>query len=91
MGSFTQNAMQRAEEMRRHLTDKACEDFDFRQRLVKDPKSVIYQEFGVEVPDSFQIEVHESDMKTLHLSLPAGPDLDEEQLETIAAGLCCCL
>lgn len=90
MGSFVEAAQQRAEEMRRHLTEKACEDAGFRQRLIANPKSVIAEEFGVEVPDGFEIVVHESSMTTLHLALPAGPELDEEQLETIAAGLCCC-
>ena len=90
MGSFVEAAAQRAEEMRRHLTEKACEDSEFRQRLVSDPKGTIADEFGVEVPEGFEIKVHESDMRTLHLALPAGPELNEEQLETIAAGLCCC-
>ena len=91
MGSFAEAAMQRAEEMRRHLTEKACEDVEFRKQLVEDPKGTISEEFGIEVPESFNIKVHESDMNTLHLALPAGPELDEEQLEAVAAGLCCCL
>ena len=91
MGSLVETARQRAEEMRRHLTDKAVADMGFRKQLVADPRAAIKQEFGVEVPDSMQIEVHESNMSTLHLALPAGPELDEEQLETIAAGLCCCI
>ncbi|WP_428101155.1 NHLP leader peptide family RiPP precursor [Candidatus Rariloculus sp.] len=91
MGTFTQTVMQSAEEMRRHLTEKAVEDGEFRKQLVSDPRSVIQQEFGIEVPDNINIIVHESDMTNLHLALPAGPDLDEEQLESIAAGLCCCL
>jgi hypothetical protein len=36
------------------------------------------------------IEVHESDMQTVHLALPPDPNLTEEQLEAISAGLCCC-
>ena len=90
MGAFMESAMQRAEEMRSHLTDKACEDLEFRKRLVEDPRGTIADEFGVEVPEAFEIKVHECDLTTLHLSLPPGPDVDEEQLETIAAGLCCC-
>ena len=91
MNSFTQNAMQSAEEMRRQLTEKAVVDAEFRAQLVSDPKGAIHQEFGVLIPDNVQIQVHESDMQVLHLALPPGPDLDEEQLESIAAGLCCCL
>ncbi len=91
MQSFAERAMQSAEEMRRHLTEKASDDVDFRRQLVADPRGAIHQEFGIDIPDNLEIKVHESDMRTLHLALPAGPDLDEEQLEAIAAGLCCCL
>ena len=91
MSTFTQNAMQSAEEMRRQLTEKAVVDAAFRAQLVSDPKGAIHQEFGIQVPDNVRIQVHESDMQTIHLALPPGPDLDEEQLEAIAAGLCCCV
>lgn len=91
MGAFMETAMKSAEEMRVHLLAKAGEDADFRSQLVSDPKATINQEFGIEIPDNVQIEVHESDMRTIHLALPPGPDLNEEQLEAISAGLCCCL
>lgn len=82
--------MQSAEDMRRHLTEKAVENPEFRQQLVTDPKSVIQQEFGVTIPDNINVVVHESDMQTVHLALPPNPVMDEEQLEAISAGLCCC-
>ncbi len=82
--------MQSAEEMRRHLTEKATEDSAFRAQLVSDPKGVMSQEFGITVPDNIEVVVHESDMRTVHLALPPDPVMDEEQLEAISAGLCCC-
>ena len=82
--------MQSAEDMRRHLMEKAVDDIAFRQQLVSDPKGVIHQEFGVTIPDNIQIMVHESNMQTVHLALPPSNVLDEEQLEAISAGLCCC-
>ena len=91
MANFRETAMQSAEEMRRHLTEKAAEDMDFRRLLMSDPKGAFRQEFDIEVPDTIEIQVHESDMRTLHLALPSSPELDEEQLEAVAAGLCCCL
>ena len=91
MANFRETAMQSAEEMRKRLTDKAAEDMDFRRQLVADPKGAISQEFGIDIPGNLQIQVHESDMRTLHLALPSSPELDEEQLEAVAAGLCCCL
>ena len=89
--SFVETAMQSAEEMRALLTDKATNDPDFRELLLSDPKAAVYEAFGIQVPDSFNIVVHESTGTTLHLSLPAGPELNEEQLESISAGFCCCL
>ena len=82
--------MQTAEEMRVHLTNRAAEDSGFRAQLVADPKGVMNQEFGITVPDNIEIVVHESDMRTVHLALPPDPVMDEEQLEAISAGLCCC-
>lgn len=82
--------MKTAEEMRSHLTEKAATDSAFRAQLVSDPKGVMNQEFGITVPDNIQIMVHESDMRTVHLALPPDPVMDEEQLQAISAGLCCC-
>ena len=65
-------------------------DADFRQQLIADPKSTISEELGITIPDSMNIQVHESDMQTVHLALPPDPHITEEQLEAISAGLCCC-
>ncbi len=91
MNPLAQTAMTAAEDMRRQLTAKASEDMEFRQQLISDPKGAIEQEFGIVVPDDLNIEVHESNPETLHLALPASPQLTEKQLEQIAGGLCCCL
>ncbi len=82
--------MKSAEEMRTHLTEKAFEDAGFRAQLVADPKGILNKEFGITVPDNINVVVHESDMQTVHLALPPSSALNEEQLEAIAAGLCCC-
>ena len=42
------------------------------------------------MPESMNVVVHESDMQTVHLALPPDPNITEEQLEAISAGLCCC-
>ncbi|MCY4613718.1 MAG: NHLP leader peptide family RiPP precursor [Nitrospira sp.] len=82
--------MKTAEEIRSHLTEKAAADSDFRQQLVADPKGAINREFGITIPDSMDVRVHQSDMQTIHLALPPTENLTEEQLEAVAAGLCCC-
>lgn len=90
MGEFYEAIAERTDQMRQHLTDRAIEDADFRQQLISDPKAVIADEFGVELPESLTIVVHQNDANTFHLSLPAGPELSEEQLEMIAAGVLFC-
>ena len=90
MKSFMESAMQTADDMRKHLTEKVSQDSEFRSRMLSDPRSAIQSEFGVDLPEDMQVKVHESDINTLHFVMPFSPDLDEEQLEAIAAGRCCC-
>ncbi len=81
--------MYSAEEMYRQLMEKSSLDPEFRRKLTDDPRGVMQQEFGIEIPEDVDIHVHQSDMNTIHLSVPAA-ELAEEQLEAIAAGRCCC-
>ena len=95
MNTLVQSALKTSEEMHRQLVTRACEDVDFRAQLVADPNAAIKQEFGIDVPEYINIQVHESDGNVLHLAVPPSADaeleLDEERLEAISAGLCCCL
>ncbi len=93
MNTMVQSAVQTADEMQRQLVARAAEDAGFRAQLVADPKATVKQEFGIDVPDSVNISVHESNLNDLHLVLPpdgSAIELDEERLEAIAAGLSCC-
>lgn len=87
--SMAEQPLKSAEEMRQQITDKAVSDDSFRALLMSDPKSALSQELGLEIPEGLEIQVHESDMNTVHLSLPPSV-MNEEQLEAIAAGRCCC-
>ncbi len=82
--------MRSGDEMLKQVVDKSALDADFRRQLLSDPKSTISEELGITIPDSMNIMVHESDMQTVHLALPPDPNITEEQLEAISAGLCCC-
>ena len=76
--------------MLKQVVEKSALDAEFRQQLLSDPKAAIGEELGISIPDSMEIQVHESDMQTVHLALPPDPHITEEQLEAISAGLCCC-
>ena len=82
--------MRNGDEMLRQIVDKSAVNEQFRQRLLSDPKTAISEELGITIPESMTIKVHESDMQTVHLALPPDPNISEEQLEAVSAGLCCC-
>ena len=74
------------EEMKSQITTKAAEDEDFRDRLVADPKAVISEEFGVFVPDEFNVQVHEDSATTAHFILPPSARLTEADLTMVSGG-----
>ena len=79
--------MRSGDEMMRQIVDKSALDTDFRLQLLADPKSAICEELGITMPDSMNVMVHESDMQTVHIALPPDPNITEEQLEAVSAGL----
>ena len=82
--------MRSGDEMMQQIIDKSALDSEFRQQLLMNPKSAITEELGITMPESMNIQVHQSDMQTVHIALPPDPNITEEQLEAISAGLCCC-
>ena len=72
-------------EMKAHLVAKADESEDFRTRLVADPRTVISAEFGLSIPEGFDVHVHEDSATTAHLVLPMTDRLTDEELAEIAA------
>ena len=71
------------------LVAKAEEDTDFRGRLLANPNSALKEVFGIDVPDDFNVVVHEDDARTAHLVLPASSELTDEQLQHAAGGAWC--
>ena len=82
--------MRSGDDMLRQIVEKSVLDSEFKQSLLEDPKSTICGELGITMPESMNIVVHESDMQTVHIALPPDPNITEEQLEAVSAGLCCC-
>ena len=82
--------MRNGKDMLDQIVNKSATDENFRKQLLADPKSTICEELDITMPDSMNIQVHESDMQTIHVALPPNPNLSEEQLEAVSAGLCCC-
>jgi hypothetical protein len=78
---------------------RAVKDPAFRKQLVADPKGTLEKEFGVKLPASVKVQVHEEQDDVRHIVLPGAPkkqsvELSDDQLEAAAGGMrseqCCC-
>ena len=80
--------MKTMDEMRKQLVDKAEGDIAFRSRLLAEPRAVVEEELGIEVPESVELRVHEDSRSAVHLVLPPEPKLDMRELRTASGGIC---
>ena len=78
--------METREDMLEKLIARAGNDSDFRGRLVANPRSALNETFDLEIPDDFNILVHEDDARTAHLVLPASASLTDAQLQQAVGG-----
>ena len=81
--------METRESMLEKLIARTEEDKNFRSRLVADPSSALKDAFNIDVPDDFNIVIHEDDARTAHLVLPASVELTDAQLQQAAGGKSC--
>ena len=77
----------------RDIVSRAMKDQTFRQNLLKDAKTTIQKELGIEFPEGVTIQVHENAPNVVHLVLPSPLDmstqrpLTKEQLQQVAGGV----
>ena len=78
--------MQSEAEIRAHITMKAAEDDEFRERLIADPRAALEAETGIRFPDDYRLHLHVESATDAHLVLPPKPELSREQLADVRAG-----
>ncbi|MCY4167597.1 MAG: NHLP leader peptide family RiPP precursor [Rhodobacter sp.] len=79
--------MKTAMEMENEIKARADEDPAFRARLMDDPKAVIEEVTGLDVPDAINVHVHEESATDLHLVLPPmGGRLSDEEMRDATGG-----
>lgn len=71
---------------------QAWKDEAYRQELLNNPKKVVEQEFGVQLPEGITVHVMEENASNLYFVIPARPNLEDtelsdEQLEAVAGGV----
>ena len=75
-----------AQQMRQELVAKASEDTEFRARLISSPKVVINEEYSLEIPEAFEIQVHEDGPTSAHLVLGPSSQLTDDDLRAAHGG-----
>ena len=76
--------MTTATEIRERVLTKAAEDEEFRARLIADPRGTFSAEIGHQIPEGFDVIVHEDSATQAHLVLPPTPALTEAELVAVA-------
>jgi len=84
--------MEKRQQFEQQLIEKAMKDPDFRKRLIENPKAVIKEETGIDLPASINLKILEEDPQTVYLVLPHLNARDDEaeitnnELEKIVGG-----
>jgi hypothetical protein len=67
----------RRQELEIYLMRRAHADPQFRDELLKDPKTVIEKAIGLKFPEALTVTVHEEKLNHLHVVLPVDLVLSE--------------
>ncbi len=68
------------------LASKSCEDNEFRERLLANPKETIEQELDVVLDTDHEIHVHEESYTKTHLVLPPRNKFSEAERQAAKTG-----
>lgn len=65
---------------------KICTDLEYREKLIKNPKLTLNEEYGTTINDEVNVEIIEQSDDAITIILPAKPDNQddiESELETV--------
>ncbi len=58
----------------------------FRESFPDDPRAVLSEVIGFDIPESVQVVLHEESLTQIHLTLPESDALTDDDLEFVAGG-----
>ena len=66
------------------IAERIAADPGFRDTLLADPRAVLSEVVGFDIPESVQVELHEESLTQIHLTIPASENLSDSDLELVA-------
>ncbi len=70
------------------LAERIAAEPAFREALLADPRGVVSELVGFDIPDTVQVVLHEESLTQIHLTIPSSDVLADEDLELVAGGAC---
>ena len=68
------------------IAERIAADPGFRETLLANPRAMLSEVIGFDIPDTVQIELHEESLTQIHLTIPAAGALTDDDLELVAGG-----
>jgi len=66
------------------IAERIAADPAFRDTLLADPRAVLSEIVGFDIPDNVQVVLHEESLTQIHLTIPSSEELSESDLELVA-------
>jgi hypothetical protein len=69
------------------IAERIAADPAFRDTLLADPRTVLSEIIGFDLPDTVQVVLHEESLTQIHLTIPASQVLTDDDLDLVAGGV----
>jgi hypothetical protein len=70
------------------IAERTAADPAFRDTLLADPRAVLSEVVGFDIPETVQVVLHEESLTQIHLTVPSSESLSDADLELVDGGIC---
>ena len=70
------------------IAERIAADPAFRESVLADPRAVLAEIVGFDIPETVQVVLHEESLTQIHLTIPSSDALSDADLDLVAGGMC---